>query len=211
MNTATPPVASNSHAEYCLRMTTSQGEVTRLARSWAAGDEAAFDRLIDLVYDDLRLIARHHLGLGKRGGTIDTTALVHEAYVKLAGVEGGEWESRARFFSFCAKAMRRILIDHARHVGAEKRGGDRVRVTLSPEVMAEERDLLDVLALDEALSLLETRDARLARIAECRLFGGLSIPETAESLDVSKRTVERDWSRARAYLHQLLAPEPGPA
>ena len=186
-------------------MTTSQGEITRLARSWAAGDDAALDRLIDLVYDDLRRIARHHLG-ERRGGTIDTTALVHEAYVKLAGVEGGEWESRARFFSFCAKAMRRILIDHARRVSAEKRGGDRMRVTLSTEVVAVERDLLDVLALDEALSLLEARDARMAEVAECRLFGGLSVPETAEALQLSTRTVERDWARGRAYLHQLLGP-----
>jgi RNA polymerase sigma factor (TIGR02999 family) len=105
--------------------------------------------------------------------------------------------------------MRRILIDYARRVGAEKRGGDRMRVTLSEEMAAEERDVLDVLALDEALALLESNDPRLARVAECRLFGGMSVPETAEALEVSASTVDRDWARARAYLHQLLAPEGG--
>jgi RNA polymerase sigma factor (TIGR02999 family) len=190
-----------------------QGEVTRLARRWSEGDEGAFDALIELVYEDLRAIARHHVRAAGRPGTIDTTALVHEAYVKLAGVEDAEWSGRARFFAFCSKAMRRILIDYAREQHAAKRGGDRVRVPLTPETAVVEREAMEILALDEALGRLEQRDARLARVAECRFFGGLSVVETAEALGTSARTVEREWAKARGYLYHLLNPEsdPGPA
>ncbi len=185
-------------------MTEPAGEITRLARRWSEGDESAFDALIELVYDDLRAIAHRHLRLGAHGGTINTTALVHEAYVKLAGVQGAEWLGRAKFFAFCSKAMRRILIDHARERGAEKRGGEWVQVPLNPETAALEREAAEVLALDQALELLEAKDARMARIAECRFFGGLSVVETAEALETSERTVEREWAKARGYLYHLL-------
>lgn len=193
------------------------GEVTRLARRWSEGDESAFDALVELVYEDLRGIARRHVRGSGPNPTLDTTALVHEAYVKLADAQGAEWLGRAKFFAFCSKAMRRILIDYARERRAAKRGGERVQVPLTPEMALVDREATDLLALDEALGLLEERDPRMARIAECRFFGGLSVVETAEALDTSERTVEREWAKARGYLYHLLAagkptnPEPGMA
>ncbi len=178
------------------------GEITHLAQRWGEGDEDAFGELIDLVYDDLRRIAHKHVRAG--AGTINTTALVHEAFLRLAGAEGGQWAGRAQFFAFCSKAMRRILIDYARRRGAEKRGGNRVRIPLTPESAFVERDVTEILALDEALRTLEAHDARMARIAECRFFGGLSVLETAEALNTSSRTVEREWAKARGYLYHLL-------
>jgi RNA polymerase sigma factor (TIGR02999 family) len=187
------------------------GEVTRLAQRWARGDGDAFDQLIELVYDDLRLIAHRHIARSGTPGTVDTTGLVHEAYVKLAGYSGGAWEGRGQFFAFCSKAMRRILIDYARARNAEKRGGDRTRVPLTPESASVELEVHRVLAMDEALTWLESLDSRLVRIAECRYFGGLSVVETAEALGTSSRTVEREWARARGYLYQRLASHDGAA
>ncbi|MEN8374572.1 MAG: ECF-type sigma factor [Gemmatimonadota bacterium] len=180
------------------------GDVTRLAQRWSDGDDEAFDRLIDLVYEDLRRIAHRHVRDTGGSGTINTTALVHEAYLKIGGTGGGDWPGRASFLAFCSKAMRRILIDYARQRQAEKRGGDRVQVPLTPQSAVVDRDATDVLALDEALGWLEGRDPALARIAECRFFGGLSVSETADALDISTRTVERGWARARAYLREAL-------
>lgn len=179
-------------------------EVTRLARRWSDGDDDAFDRLIDLVYDDLRRIAHRHVRDTGGQDTLATTALVHEAYLRIGGAHGGDWPNRASFFAFCSKAMRRILIDYARERQAGKRGGDHVRVALTPEAAAVEGDITSVLALEEALVWLEERDAALVRIAECRYFGGLSVSETADALGVSRRTVDRGWARARAYLRQHL-------
>lgn len=184
-------------------MADSERPITRLAQQWSSGDQGAFDQLVDLVYDDLKRIAHHHLSVGKRGG-LDTTALVHEAYLKLASIEEGAWRSRAHFFAFCSKAMRRILIDQARRRQAAKRGGTLVRVPLTPEIKGTEDNAADLLALNEALERLEERHPRMAQIVEYRYFGGMSVPETAEVLEVSARTVERDWTRARAYLHQAL-------
>jgi RNA polymerase sigma-70 factor, ECF subfamily len=186
-------------------MTDEKGPITRLAERWSAGDREAFDRLIALVYDDLHAIAHRHLQAGRRDGGLDTTALVHEAYLKLAAVEEGSWPSRSHFFAFCSKAMRRILIDHARRRHAAKRGGDQVHVTLNPGVGGTDQDTAELLALNDALDRLETRDPRLAQIVEFRFFGGMSVPEAAEALEISTRTVERDWARARAYLHEALA------
>jgi len=181
-----------------------KGEITRLVSAWSDGDDDAFDRLIELVYDDLRGLAHHHLGLGARDDVVDTTVLVHEAYLKLAKVEGGSWRSRAQFFAFCSKAMRRILIDFARRRQTDKRGGTRVRVPLMEDTAAVDADISEILAVEDALQQLERRNARMARIVECRFFGGMSVPETAEALDTSTRTVEREWARARAYLHKAL-------
>lgn len=194
-----PPPAPSSTS-----MNEPHGEITRLARLWSEGDADAFDALIELVYDDLRAIAHRHVRAGAPGGTIDTTALVSEAYLKLARVEGGEWPGRGPFLAFCSKAMRRILIDYARERQAAKRGGDRIRVPLTPEAAVVEQEMTDVLALDQALERLAARDPRLVRIAECRFFGGLSVVETAEALDTSARTVEREWAKARGYLYHLL-------
>lgn len=190
-------------------MDDNSGEVTRLARRWADGDAEALDQLIEVVYDDLRRIAHRQIVRTGSGGTVNTTGLVHDAYLKLAGSSGGDWQSRGQFFAFCSKAMRRILIDYARAQGAEKRGGDRVRVPLTPESASVELQIHQVLAVDEALDWLEGLDGRMARIAECRFFGGLSVSETAEALETSSRTVERDWARARGYLYQRLAPGEG--
>ena len=185
----------------------SKGEITQLAERWSAGDDDAFDRLMALVYDDLRAIARSHLRRNRRDG-LDTTALVHEAYLKLARVEEGSWRDRAQFFAFCSRAMRRILIDHVRRRHAQKRGGFRIHVPLTPDSAAVESAPTDLLALEEALSELERHDPRMARVVECRFFGGMSVPETAQALGTSPRTVHRSWTRARAYLYEALRPEP---
>ncbi|HSM06063.1 MAG TPA: ECF-type sigma factor [Longimicrobiales bacterium] len=185
-------------------------DITRLARLWSDGDDQAFADLVEIVYDDLRRIARSHIRRGGADGTMNTTALVHEAYVRLAGAGRGEWPSRAHFFAFCSRAMRRILIDYARSRSAEKRGGDLVRVPLPANLATLDREVEEILALNQALTTLEERDPRMARVAECRFFGGLSVGETAEVIDTSPRTVERIWSRARIYLQQLLSAPPSP-
>lgn len=187
-------------------MPDSDRPITRLAQEWSSGDGDAFDQLVDFVYADLKRIAHRHLSVGKREG-LDTTALVHEAYLKLAAVEEGAWRSRAHFFAFCSKAMRRILIDQARHRQAAKRGGTRVRVPLTPEVMTTAENTTDLLELNEALERLEDHHPRMAQIVEYRYFGGMSVPETAEVMELSARTVERDLTRARAYLHDALMPD----
>lgn len=185
-------------------MARDQQEITRLLSGWSGGDEDSFDRLIELVYDDLKRIAHRHLRSGAPHTVVDTTVLVHEAYVKIAGVDDAEWEGRAQFFAFCSKAMRRILIDFARRKQSEKRGGDRVRVPLRDDAAAIDTDIAELLTIEDALRRLEERNERMARIVECRFFGGMSVKDTAEALDTSVRTVEREWTRARAYLRQAL-------
>lgn len=185
------------------------GEVTRLAQAWADGDEASFRRLVELVYDDLRRIAHRQIASSGAGDTINTTGLVHEAYLRLAASSDGEWIGRGKFFAFCSKVMRRILIDYARSRGAEKRGGGRVRVPLTPETAQVDLEVTKMLALDQALDWLEERDPRMVRITECRFFGGLTVTETAEALDTSPRTVEREWAKARGYLYDRLRQDGG--
>jgi RNA polymerase sigma factor (TIGR02999 family) len=181
------------------------GEITRLVERWSDGDEAALTALIELVYDDLRQIAHRQLR-DRSDHTINTTALVHEAYLRFARHQQGVWRSRAQFFAFASKAMRHILIDFARRRSTAKRGGARVQVPFDEAMAVVEAEAADLLALDDALNMLEHRSARMARVVECRYFGGLSIVETAEALDTSVRTVEREWTRARAHLHRVLAP-----
>jgi RNA polymerase sigma-70 factor, ECF subfamily len=180
------------------------GEITRLVERWSDGDGAAFDRLIELVYEDLRQIAHRQLRLDRSDHTINTTALVHEAYVRLAQHKDGTWQSRAQFFAFASKAMRHILIDAARRRLAAKRGGTRIQVSLSDDVASVEAEAADLLALNEALDLLAEHNDRMAKVVECRFFGGLSVAETAEALASSERTVEREWTRARVYLQHVL-------
>lgn len=186
-----------------------KGEITQLVRRWSEGEAGAFDQLIELVYDDLRRIAHHHLDIGARGGTVDTTALVHEAYLKLVRAEGGTFDGRAQFFAFCSKAMRRILIDYARRRSAAKRGGEQTRVPLTEDAAVVDAEVTRMLGVDEALQELEKRDERMGRIVECRFFGGMSVPDTAEALGTSTRTVEREWARARAYLYAALNDDGG--
>jgi RNA polymerase sigma factor (TIGR02999 family) len=183
---------------------TRPGEVTELVQRWSSGDALALEPLIALVYGDLRRIARSRLAAQAPDATLCATALVHELYLKLAGVTHGDWGGRARFFAFCSKAMRRILVDHARRRRTAKRGGGAPALPMDERAAAVEAVAAEVLVVDETLGLLETRNARMARIVECRFFGGLSVPETAVAVGASSRTVEREWARATAYLREAL-------
>lgn len=185
-------------------------EITALAQRWGEGDETALERLIELTYPKLQEIARRHVSSRGSDPTIDTTALVHEAYLRFASVEEGAWPSRSHFYAFCSKVMRRVLIDYARRRNAEKRGGARIRVPLREDMAAVESQIADVLQVEEALEFLARRNERMAAVVECRFYGGLSIAETAEALDASPRTVVREWTRARAYLLRALDPDDGP-
>ncbi len=190
-------------------MAESSGTITRLVQRWSDGDEDAFQRLVDLVYEDLRRIAHHHIHIGRRDTSVDTTALVHEAYLKLAGKEEGTWRCRAQFFAFCSKVMRNILVDFARRRQAARRGAAWIRVPLTEETAGADSvdaEAANLLAVEDALQKLSERNARMARVVECRFFGGMSVAETAEALNTSTRTVEREWARARAYLYRALAP-----
>lgn len=184
-------------------------EITGLLRQHASGDSAALDRLIPLVYDDLRRIAHDRLRSERASHTLDTTAVVHEAYLRLVDVSDPGWNGRAHFFAVSSKLIRNLLIDYARRQKAEKRGGKMIRVPMNEELDGgknSEPHTIDVLALDQALSALARHDARLEQVVECRFFGGLSVRETAEVLGASTRTVERDWTRAKAYLYRALGP-----
>lgn len=178
--------------------------ITALARRWSDGDDEALERLIELTYPTLRRLAGRQVRSGTADPTIDTTALVHEAYLKLAGDREEVWPSRGHFFAFCSKVMRRIVIDYARHRAAEKRGGTLVHVPLADDALTVEEQTTDVLQVEAALARLASRSQRMAEVVECRFYGGLSIAETAEALGASPRTVVREWTRARAYLLREL-------
>ena len=168
------------------------------------GDAAAADRLLPLVYDELRAMAGSYMARRPPGHTLQPTALVHEAYLRLAGSEGDAWQSRAHFMAVAGRAMRQILINHARDKAAAKRGGDRDRVTLDEAVAISDVRELDVIALDLALSKLADLNERQARIVELRFFGGLTIPEASHVLGVGTTTVEDDWRLAKAWLSREL-------
>lgn len=185
-------------------MAPGQGEVTRLLQMLAAGESAALDQLLPLVYDELRQIAARHLRGERSDHTLQPTALVHEAYLRLCQRHTPRWESRAHFLSAAAQAIRRILVDHARSRQREKRGGGWVRITLSEEMAGSQDPNLDLLALDEALERLGERDVTDQRVVELRFFGGLSFQEVALVLGVAERTVQRRWSFARAWLYREL-------
>jgi RNA polymerase sigma factor (TIGR02999 family) len=174
---------------------------TVLLENARTGDEQAAGQLLPLVYDELRRVASRYMSRENDGHTLQATALVHEAYFKLVGQHDQNWQNRAHFVGVAAQLMRRILIDHARAKHAEKRGGDdRLLVTLHEEILAPAGSAPDVLALDEALKKLEAISGRQARIVELRVFGGLSIEETAATLEVASATIKRDWALARAFL-----------
>ncbi len=178
--------------------------ITELLQEWSDGSGEAFDRLVGIVYDDLSRIAHRQLGGERPGHTLDTQALVHESYLNLVDRPGESWRNRAQFFAVASKAMRRVLIDYARRRNAQRRGGGAAPVTWTDRQGAIDRDLDELLAIDEALRRLSERDERMGRVVECRFFGGMTVEETAEALDTSPRTVERDWTRARAYLFRDL-------
>jgi RNA polymerase sigma factor (TIGR02999 family) len=179
--------------------------VTNLLVEWRSGDRAALDRLIPIVYDELRRVASARL---RREGahSLQTTALVHEVYLRLVDLERMTLQNRTHFFAMTARLMREILIDHARRRHALKRGGNVTVLGLDGVDAPVENHVVEVLALDEALKELAVLDERLARVVELRFFAGLSIAETSEALDVSTATVERDWTVAKAWLLQRLAP-----
>jgi RNA polymerase sigma factor (TIGR02999 family) len=181
-----------------------RGEITALLERHHAGDREAFDRLVALVYDRLRTIARRQLARNRRGLTLDTTSLVHEAYVQLVDETGVAWQNRSHFFAITARAMRRILVDHARRRGAQKRGAGRPPLDLRPDQLAVEDQAELVLAVDRALESLASFNERLARVVECRFFAGMTEQETVEALGVPLRSVQRDWARARAWLLKEL-------
>jgi RNA polymerase sigma factor (TIGR02999 family) len=185
--------------------TMSPHEVTQLLADWGKGDKSALEKLFPLVYDELRRIAGRQMSQERAGHTLEATALVNEAYLKLAGQQGFEWHNRAHFFAVCAQVMRHVLIDHARAHARDKRGGGAIKVSLSEAAVMAEEQAEHFIALDAALNALEHIDPQKEKIVELRYFGGLSIEETAEVLDISPRTVRREWQRAKAWLYRMIA------
>lgn len=182
------------------------GEVTQLLRRWSAGDGTALEKLLPLVYDELRRRAGAYLRHERAGHTLQPTALVHEAYLKLVGGGSVDWKDRAHFFGVAARAMRQVLVDHARARSTEKRGEGQVRVELEAAgAVAAPARSLELLDLDRALSRLAALDERQSRLVELRLFGGLTIEESAEVLRISHATVSREWRHAEAWLQREMA------
>jgi RNA polymerase sigma factor (TIGR02999 family) len=184
-------------------------EVTQLLLAWKGGDDAALERLIPIVYEELRQTARRYMRRERPGHTLQTTALVNEVYLRLVDADRIGWQNRAHFLAVSAQLMRRVLVDFARRRQQLKRGGRFEQVTLDePLIIAPGRDV-DLLALDEALEALAKISHRQAQVIELRYFAGLSEDETAEALGVAVRTVRRDWSLARAWLYRQLAADAG--
>jgi len=180
-------------------------DVTQLLKDWTGGDEAAADRLMPLVHEELRRLAHQYMRREKPGHTLQTSALVNEAYVRLVDQSKIQWESRAHFFGIAAPLLRQILVDQARRKNFAKRGGGAIRVSLdSANAIAQEQSA-NVMALDEALKTLEQTDPRKSQIVELRFFGGMSIEETAEALKISPGTVMREWTFARAWLRNEMS------
>ena len=181
--------------------------VTRLLIGWSNGDKEALDQLVPLVYEELRRQAARYLRRERVGHTLQTTALIHEAYLRLIDQKNVHWQNRAHFFGIAAQLMRRILVDHARTRKRAKRGGSDVRVSFSEAMLQVRAQDLDIVALDEALQRLAEIDEQQSRIVELKFFSGLTVEETAEVLSLSPATVKRDWSVAKAWLHRELTGE----
>lgn len=177
--------------------------VTTLLRAWRRGDQAAFERLTPLVYDELRRRARHYLRGERPNHTLRPTALVHEVYLRLVNLDQVDWQDRTHFFVLAARQMRRILVDSARAHRYQKRGGGAVSVTFDEALAVSQRDP-DLIALDDALHLLAEKDDRKARVVELRFFGGLTNEEIAAALGISSDTVTRDWQMAKLWLRREL-------
>ena len=178
-------------------------DISQLLAEWAAHDPTARDRLVPLVYDELRRLAHHYMRGERADHTLQTTALVNEVYVRLAGIKGLQWRDRAHFFAMAGTLMRRVLVDYARRHGRDKRGGGVSVTSLEDDAVTSERGV-DIIALDQALERLAAVDPQQSRIVELRFFAGLSIEETAEALDISPATVKRDWTTAKMWLHHEL-------
>lgn len=192
-----------------------RSDVTLLLQRWGHGDHEALDRLLPLVYEQLHRMASRYMAGERRSHTLQSTALVHEAYVRMVDQRVADWQNRAQFFGLAAQAMRRILVDHARSRGRTKRGSDAPRVaveTIDPVAPPDAIDREDAVALDIALNKLQAIDPGQAEIVELRFFGGLSVEETAEVLSMSASTVKREWALARAWLRrELNGSSPGAA
>ncbi len=187
--------------------TSSPGAVTQLLRAWGNGDDGALDRLTPLVEAELRRLARGYMARERCGHTLQITALVNEAFLRLTDARRVRWQDRAHFLGISARLMRRVLVDHARSRGYRKRGGGAERVTLTEGLLLSAEPVMDVVALDRALEALAAIDARKGRVIELRFFGGLSVEETAEVLHVSPDTVKRDWRLAKLWLLRELEGE----
>jgi RNA polymerase sigma factor (TIGR02999 family) len=181
------------------------GDVTRLLAKVGHGGRDALDRLLPIVYEELQRVARHQLQNERPDHTLASSDLVHEAYLKLGGLERIEWKNRSQFFAVAAQAMRRVLVDHALSRRAAKRGGGRRRVPLQDDMLVSAQRADELIALDSALVGLERVNERLARIVECRYFAGMSLEETGDALGISPATVKRDWTMARAWLNREMS------
>lgn len=194
--------------EFGWMKTLTANDLTGLLVEWAQGDKAALDRLTPLVYDEIRRIAHRYIQREREGHTLQTTALINEAYLRLAGSQNVDWQNRSHFFAVTAQVMRHILIDHARRRRYVKHGGEAQRVAfdvaMNETASMSKARATELLALDEALEELAQLDARKSRVVELRYFGGLSLEETAEVLEVSVMTVRRDWRAAKAWLYQRV-------
>jgi RNA polymerase sigma factor (TIGR02999 family) len=174
--------------------------VTALLLRWNEGDGTAREKLVPLIYDELRRLARHCIARQHHQNTLQSTALVHEAYLRLIGNNSVHWNDRVHFFAVAAQLMRNILVDHARMKNAKKRGGECITLSLTPDVAISKQRELDLVALDDALKGLAALDERQCRIVELRFFAGLSIDETSQALQISPATVKREWATARLWL-----------
>jgi RNA polymerase sigma factor (TIGR02999 family) len=183
-------------------------DVTKLLIQWSKGDSDALDALVPLVYDELRRLAQLYLSREKPGHTLSSTALVHEAYLRLVQQKDVTWQNRAHFFGVAARMMRRILVDHARRRGYAKRGGGALTLSLDETIAPAPEREISLVALDEALDSLAKLDERQSRMVELRFFGGLTIEETSEVLGVSAPTVKREWASARAWLYREISGSP---
>jgi len=181
-------------------------QITQMLKQWSEGNQQVLDQLLPLVYEELRRQASRYLRREREGHTLQTTALINEAYLKLIDQKNVDWQNRSHFFAIAAQAMRRILVDYARERHREKRGGaaENLPIEEAAFVVSNEKSV-DLIALDEALTRLSRFDARQARVVELRYFSGLSIDETAEVLNVSNVTVRRDWNLAKAWLHREIS------
>jgi RNA polymerase sigma factor (TIGR02999 family) len=182
----------------------SSKQVTELLVRWRGGDREALDSLLPLVYDELRRIARHYLQGERPGHTLQSTALVNEAYVRMVAQDFPQWQNRAHFFAVAAQLMRQILVDHARNHRASKRGGDVYKVSLDEAGDQPQAIDIDIVALDDALKNLAVMDLQQSKVVELKFFAGLSIEDTAEVIGISASTVKRDWITARAWLYREL-------
>jgi RNA polymerase sigma factor (TIGR02999 family) len=180
-------------------------EVTGLLIEWSNGDKAALDKLAPLVYQELRRLAHHYMSHERPGHTLQTTALVNEAYLRLVNRKGVQWQNRAHFFGIAATLMRSILVDHARSHAYAKRGGGARKIEFDEAMIVSQERAAEVVALDDVLKQLADFDPQQSRIVELRFFGGLTIEETSEVLDLSPATIKREWSTARAWLYRELS------